>query len=99
MNVSQRREHAITSHENRLSRRTLLRKSATGAAMAGLTVVPRRVLGGAGHTPPGEKVNVAGIGVGNRRWQVIQIMEGHNLVALCDVDSQQERLSSESLNV
>jgi predicted dehydrogenase len=30
---------------------------------------------------------VAGIGVGNRGWQVIQMMESHNIVALCDVDA------------
>ena len=27
-------------------------------------IVPRRVVGGKGHTPPSETVNVAGIGVG-----------------------------------
>ncbi len=76
----------MTSRENRLKRRDFLQKSVAGAAMAGLVTVPRHVLGGAGHTPPSEKVNVAGIGVGNRGWQVIQMMENHNIVALCDVD-------------
>lgn len=77
----------MTSGDNRLKRRDFLQKSAAGAAMAGLLTVPRHVLGGAGHTPPSERVNVAGIGVGNRGWQVIQSMENHNIVALCDVDA------------
>jgi len=77
----------VISRENRCKRREFLRKSLAGTALAGLAIVPRHVLGGAGHTPPSEKVNVAGIGVGNRGWQVIQMMESHNIVALCDVDA------------
>ncbi|HUT94546.1 MAG TPA: Gfo/Idh/MocA family oxidoreductase [Thermoguttaceae bacterium] len=77
----------MISRENRCKRREFLRKSLAGTALAGLAIVPRHVLGGAGHTPPSEKVNVAGIGVGNRGWQVIQMMESHNIVALCDVDA------------
>ena len=34
------------------------------AAVAGLTIVPRRVLGGVGFVPPSDKVNIAFIGVG-----------------------------------
>jgi predicted dehydrogenase len=77
----------VTSPTNRLHRRAFLETSVAGAALAGFAIVPRRVLGGAGHAPPSEKVNVAGIGVGNRGWQVIQMMEHHNIVALCDVDA------------
>ena len=36
------------------------------AAVAGLYVVPRSVLGGEGQTPPSEKHNIAGIGVGGQ---------------------------------
>ena len=77
----------MTSFENRLNRRDFLQKSVAGAALAGFAIVPRHVLGGAGHTPPSEKVNVAGIGMGTRGPQVIRDMENHNIVALCDVDS------------
>ena len=78
----------MTSPENRLKRRDFLRKSVAGAALAGSVIVPRHVLGGPGQTPPSEKVNVAGIGVGNRGWTVIRQMESHNIVAVCDVDAK-----------
>jgi len=78
----------MTSRENRCKRRDFLRKSVAGAALAGCAIVPRHVLGGAGHTPPSEKVNLACIGVGNRGWQLVQGMQHHNIVALCDVDAK-----------
>jgi len=66
-----------------LSRRNFLR--GTGAA-AVFTVIPRHVLGGAGNTPPSEKLNIAGIGVGGQgAWDLSQL-ESQNIVALCDVD-------------
>jgi len=77
----------VTSGENRLKRREFLRKSVAGTALAGFVILPRHVLGGAGHNPPSEKVNLAGIGVGNRGEQVLLSMESHNIVALCDVDA------------
>ncbi len=78
----------MPSRENRLKRREFLQQTVAGATLAGFTIVPRHVLGGADQTPPSEKVNIAGIGVGNRGEHVIQMMENHNLVALCDVDSR-----------
>ena len=78
----------MTSRDNRLSRRRFLKTSVAGASLAGLTIVPRHVLGGAGHLPPSEKVNVAAIGLGTRGPQVFREMEHHNIVALCDVDSK-----------
>ncbi len=36
----------------------------TAAAAAAFTIVPRHVLGGPGYTPPSDKLNIAGIGVG-----------------------------------
>ena len=78
----------MTSRENRLNRRDFLRTSAAGAALAGFVTVPRHALGGPGHTPPSEKVNLACIGVGNRGWQLIRGMQHHNIVALCDVDAR-----------
>ena len=57
--------------------------------MAAFTIVPRRVLGGAGNTPPSEKLNIAGIGVGGRGAGDLQEVESQNIVALCDVDWRQ----------
>ena len=47
---------------NPLTRRSFLRNSI--AAMATVAIVPRHVLGGAGHTPPSEILTRAVIGTG-----------------------------------
>jgi predicted dehydrogenase len=73
-----------TGDKSRITRRELI---GAAASVTALTIVPRYVLGGAGQTPPSEKVNLAGIGVGNRGEQVLQMVEHHNIVALCDVDA------------
>jgi predicted dehydrogenase len=64
--------------------------AAGGAAAWGITIVPRRVLGGSGYRPPSEQVNVAGIGVGGQGGNDIatHAQIGANVVALCDVDEQ-----------
>jgi len=49
-------------------------------------VLPRHVLG-RGYTPPSEKLNIAGIGIGGQGRGVIREMATENIVALCDVDS------------
>lgn len=67
----------------RISRRRFLVNSGVTAAVA---VVPRHVLGGAGHTAPSEKLNIAGIGVGGMGRSNLRELEGENIVALCDVD-------------
>jgi predicted dehydrogenase len=57
------------------------------AGVAAFTIVPRSVLGGAGQTPPGEKVNIAGVGIGGQGGHDLQQLEKEtNIVALCDVD-------------
>src|SRR3981189_3254640 len=68
------------------SRRTFL--AAGGAAALGFTIVPRHVVGGPGHVPPSERVNIAGIGVGNMGGSDIATFSklGAIIVALCDVD-------------
>ena len=53
----------------------------------GFHVVPRHVLG-RGFTPPSEKLNIAGIGIGGQGGGVIRDMATENIVALCDVDSK-----------
>ena len=59
----------------------------TTTATAGLfSIVPRHVLGGPGHTPPSEKLNIAGIGIGGMGASNLRHCAGENIVALCDVD-------------
>ena len=66
-----------------LSRRRFLGSSAT--ALAAVSIVPRHVLG-RGPTPPSDKLNVAGIGVGGMGGANLRALEAENIVALCDVD-------------
>ena len=56
------------------------------AAIGAFTIVPRHVLGGAGNTPPSEKLNIASIGAGGQAAADLRQMESENIVALCDVD-------------
>ena len=68
-----------------LKRRDFL--SAAGAAVAAVTIVPRHVVAKSRETPPSEKLNLAGIGVGSMgRGDVREVAAGNNIVALCDVD-------------
>jgi predicted dehydrogenase len=69
--------------QEHINRRRLL---ATTAATAAFTIVPRHVLGGAQHTAPSEKLNIAGIGVGGMGKSNLSQLETENIVALCDVD-------------
>lgn len=70
-------------HPASISRRTML---GTGLAAAAFTIVPRHVLGGAGNTPPSEKLNIAGVGIGGQGGSDLNDVAGENIVALCDVD-------------
>jgi len=56
------------------------------AAATAATVVPRHVLGGEGHAPPSEKLNLAGVGVGGQGGADLEQLADQNVVALCDVD-------------
>jgi len=58
------------------------------AGVAAFTIVPRHVLGGAGHKPPSEKLNVACIGIGGMGGSDSGQMKTETVVALCDVDSK-----------
>jgi len=66
-----------------ISRRRFLAATATTAAV---TIVPSHVLGGPRNTPPSEKLNIAGIGVGGMGKSNLRQLESENIVALCDVD-------------
>jgi hypothetical protein len=67
-----------------LPRREFLRGAAIAAA--GLTIVPRHVLGGTGYSAPSDTVNVAGVGVGGMGRSNMTALSSQNIVALCDVD-------------
>ncbi len=55
--------------------------------MAGaFAIVPSRVLGGKGNTPPSEKLNIAGVGIGGMGRRNVHALSSENIVALCDVD-------------
>ena len=73
--------------EGSISRRKFLGQSA--AAAIGFTIVPRRVLGGAGYVPPSDKVNIAFIGVGAQGLRVmLHFLAEPDVqgVAVCDVN-------------
>ena len=58
----------------------------TAATVAAFSIVPRHVLGGPNQKAPGEKLNIAGIGVGGMGAGNLKALESENIVALCDVD-------------
>ncbi len=66
-----------------LTRRRFLQ---TALAASAFTIVPRRVLGGPGYTPPSDELTKAVIGVGGMgQWHLGNT--GTRLLAICDVDS------------
>jgi predicted dehydrogenase len=62
------------------------RRDFMGGAATAFMIVPRYVLGGARHTAPSEKLNIAGIGVGGQGASDLRNVSSQNIVALCDVD-------------
>ena len=58
---------------------------ATAAASAAYSMLPRS-LSVANETPPSQKLNIAGIGIGGMGGNNLRSLEGENIVALCDVD-------------
>ena len=71
------------------NRRKFLQQS--GLALAGLSIVPRHVLG-RGYTAPSDQLNLAAIGAGGKGWSDILHAWNNgkeNVVALCDVDRNQ----------
>ncbi len=61
-----------------------------GAGVALFQILPAPILRGAERVSANEKVNVAGIGIGSQGGADIGAVaqEGHNIVALCDVDDK-----------
>lgn len=72
----------MKTENKKISRRDFM----GAAAVAAFTIVPRHVLGGPGQTPPSDKLNIAGIGVGGRGAGDLNAVDSQNIVALCDVD-------------
>ncbi|MCL6217005.1 Gfo/Idh/MocA family protein [Zunongwangia pacifica] len=70
--------------KNTFSRRKFISRTATVAA--GISIVPRHVLGGIGYTAPSDALNIAGIGVGGMGAANLGNITGQNIVALADVD-------------
>jgi len=66
----------------------ITRREFIGAASAAavFTIVPRHVLGGKGHTPPSDKLNIAGVGVGGQGYSSMMNVSTENVAFLCDVD-------------
>src|SRR3990172_4929748 len=74
-----------------LSRRQFLRHASTSTAALALgpMIVPSRVLGANGQTPPSEKVRLAAIGVAGQGGADLNWLAAHrDGVALCDVDAR-----------
>jgi len=68
-----------------LSRRKFITNS---TALAAASIVPRYVLGGPGHVPPSDRLNVAVIGTGGQGITNIKNLLQHsdvNITAICDV--------------
>nr|MBP8960392.1 Gfo/Idh/MocA family oxidoreductase [Bacteroidales bacterium] len=72
-------------NSGKMSRRGFI--STSTAAAAGFTIVPSYVVSGTGHTPPSDKLNIAGVGIGGMgRNNLANVAKTENIVALCDVD-------------
>lgn len=83
--------------KTKTSRRKFIKT--TGAAAAGFMIVPRHVLGGKGYTPPSDRLNIAGIGVGGRGFGILNGAYNNgaeNIVALCDVDDRRAKRAYEA---
>jgi predicted dehydrogenase len=76
-----------------LSRRRFLRRGAAALSISAAAIVPRHVLGGAGFTPPSEKLNIAVIGTGGRGKNLIEGIFGHDdaqVIAIADVNERED---------
>jgi len=74
------------SKKNNPSRRTFIKKSAI--AFAGISIIPRHVLG-KGFIPPSDQLNVAVIGGGGKGYSdAVNVWNNgaSNIAAICDVD-------------
>ncbi|MGF7138617.1 Gfo/Idh/MocA family oxidoreductase [Roseimarinus sediminis] len=71
------------------TRRDFLKTSAAG--LAALSIIPSHVLARSAYQAPGDKLNIAAIGVGGAGYTNLLHLEKENIVALCDVDEAYAR--------
>lgn len=78
------------SDGNKAQNKTVSRRSFLSGVLgaAAFTVVSPHVVGANGKTPPSEKLNIAGVGVGGRGRADVGGCDSENIVALCDVDKK-----------
>jgi predicted dehydrogenase len=81
--MSERDDEETTGAGGGVSRRTFVRTAA--ATGAGLTIVPRHVLG-RGFQAPSDMVNIATVGIGGMGGSNTRNLMSQNIVAVCDVD-------------
>ena len=81
-----------TRRSRTFDRRKFLAAGTTAATA--LTIVPAYVVRACGQTPPSEKLNIAGVGIGGMGSGDIRNCAGENIVALCDVDWAHARLEA-----
>ncbi len=74
----------MKSEQRTITRRRFL--EGTGAGVTLFHIVPSSVLGAPRHVAPGDKLNIACIGVGGRGKASVDACKSQNIVALCDVD-------------
>ena len=74
------------SNNSMINRRRFLRSAGAGAAL--FNILPGTLVRGAEKLTQNDKVNVAAIGIGSQGGSDLDAVanEGHNIVALCDVD-------------
>jgi predicted dehydrogenase len=77
---------------HRLTRRQFIGRTLTAAA--GISIVPRRVLGGQGYRPPSDTLTKAVIGVGGM-GRAHLAYPGAVLLAVCDVDEKHLQIALE----
>ena len=80
-------EKGERTHEVHRTTRVPEKRRWFGGRLDGLADHPAACIG-AGQTPPSEKVNIAGIGIGGQGGHDIRQLESENIVALCDVDQR-----------
>ena len=84
-------ERTTNKLNSRISRRDFLGGAAS--TMAAFSIVPRSVLGGTGHTPPSERLNIGIIGTGGQgivNMKRLLPMEETQIVAVCDVNTESD---------
>lgn len=70
-------------------------------ASAGITIIPRHVLGGVGYTAPSDTLYIAGIGAGGRGNANLRELARHSHVKishLCDVDDRMTQSTRETFS-